>query len=114
MRLLPRQAHRPSASGDVTDGASDVILIGMAAIAAIVMTGTWLTGQIAALTFHGEWPPVSIGQALHAAWTLPSHLSDPRQAWPASVRGELPGLFAFLGAGIVATAIVAGMMTALG
>src|SRR5690242_20732475 len=105
---------QPSGGGFLLDGVGDVLLIGALTLAAIVATATWLTGQLAALAFGGHWPPVSVGQALYAAWMLPLHLGDPRQAWPATVRGELPGPFGFLGAAIVATAIVAAIATALG
>ena len=101
------------AGGGFLESTSDVILIGVATVAAVVTTGTWLTGQLAALAFRGHWPPVSVGQALYAASMLPLHLSDPRQAWPAGMRGEMPGPFGFLGAGIVATAIVTAITTAL-
>jgi type IV secretion system protein VirD4 len=108
------RAQRSAGGGFLLDGVSDVLLIGALSIAAIVTTVTWLTGQIAALAFKGHWPPVSVGQALYAAWMLPLHLGDPRQAWPAGVRSELPGPFGFLGAAIVATTIVAAITMTLG
>lgn len=94
--------------------ANDVTLILVVGLIAIAAIGTWLTGQVAALFFHGDWPSVSVGQALAAAWRLPADLRDPRQAWPASVRGELPGAAGFLVAGVVALVIVTGIALVLG
>jgi hypothetical protein len=106
--------RHPRQPGGVPDNATDVILLFCLTIVAVVSTGTWLTGQLAALFFHGDWPPVSIGQALAAAWRLPGHVHNPRLAWPASARPQLPGPFGFLVAGIAATLAVMVIMLALG
>ncbi len=105
-----RSYRQPGPGG--TD-ASDVILIAVIAAVAVVAAGTWLAGQLAALLFHGDWPPVSVGQALPVAWRLPGHLRDPRQAWPASARAELPGAAGFLVAGTVALVTVAAITVVL-
>jgi len=106
--------RHPRQPGDVFDNATDVILLFSLTIVAVVSTGTWLTGQLAALFFRGHWPPVSIAQALTAAWRLPADVRDPRLAWPASVRPQLPGPVGFLVAGIVASLAVMVIMLALG
>jgi hypothetical protein len=92
----------------------DIVLAIALTLAAVIATAAWLTGQLAALLAHGDWPPVSIGQALAAAWRLPGHLRDPRRAWPAPVRRELPGPGEFIPAGIMALAIVAALVVFLG
>ena len=97
--------RHPRQPSGVSDKATDVILLVCLTIIAVVSTGTWLTGQLAALFFRRDWPAVSIGQALTAAWRLPADARDPRAAWPASVRPELPGPFGFLVAGIVASLV---------
>ena len=106
--------RNPRQPGGVFDNATDIVLFVSLTIVAVVTTGTWLTGQFAALLFHGDWPPVSIGQALAAAWRLPVDVHDPRLAWPASARPQLPGPFGFLVAGIVAFLAVMVIMLALG
>jgi hypothetical protein len=88
---------------DIYESPADLILLGFLTLAAAVSTGAWLTGQLAALLFRGKWPPVSIGQSLAAAWRLPGDVRDPKTAWPASVRPELPGPAGFLVAGILST-----------
>jgi hypothetical protein len=106
--------RHPRQPSDVFDNAADVILLFALTILAVVSTGTWLTGQLAALYFRRHWPAVSIGQALTAAWRLPGDVHDPRLAWPASVRPELPGPVGFLVAGIAASLTVMVIMLALG
>jgi len=106
--------RHPRQPGDVFDSAADVVVLFSLTIVAVVSTGTWLTGQLAALFFRRDWPAVSIGQALTAAWRLPADLHDPRLAWPASVRTQLPGPLGFLVAGIVASLAVMAIMLALG
>ena len=92
---------------------SDVLLIVVLGLIVAAATGTWLTGQVAALCFHGAWPPVSIGQSLAVASRLPGHLRDPRQAWPVSVRHELPGPAGFLVAGMTTLVIITGIAVLL-
>jgi hypothetical protein len=92
---------------------SDVLLIVVLGLIILAATGTWLTGQLAALFFRGAWPPVSIGQAMAAASRLPAHLDDPRQAWPPGVRHELPGPAGFLVAGATTLVILTGITVVL-
>lgn len=106
-----RPSRRPD---DIFENASDVILLFALTIVAVFTTGTWLTGQLAAFLFRGHWPPVSFGQALTAAWRLPADVRDPRMAWPAGVRSQLPGPAGFLVAGIVASLAVMVIMLVLG
>jgi len=100
--------------GDIFDNTSDVILPISLSLVAVISTGAWLTGQLAALFSHGDWPPVSISQALTAAWRLPADIGDPKMAWPASVRPELPGPLGFLAAATVASLAVMTIMIVLG
>jgi type IV secretion system protein VirD4 len=100
--------------GDIFENTGDVLLLIALSLAAVITTGAWLTGQLAALFSHGDWPPVSIWQALTAAWQLPADIGDPKMAWPATVRPELPGPLGFLAAGIVASLAVIAIMLVLG
>lgn len=108
---MPR--YRQSSPGGMLQDTSDIVLIMVIGLIVVAAIGTWLTGQVAALLSHGAWPPVSIGQALAVAPRLPGHLGDPRQAWPASVRQELPGLPGFLVAGVTTLVILAGITVVL-
>ena len=106
--------NRQNGPGGMIQDASDIVLIMVLGLIAVAAIATWLTGQVAALFFYGRWPSVSVGQALAAAWRLPGDLGDPRLAWPASARGELPGAVGFLVAGVVALIIVTGIALILG
>jgi type IV secretion system protein VirD4 len=91
-----------------------MIVLIIVTVAVATTTGTWLTGQLAALLSHGDWPPVSIWQGLTAAWRLPDDMRNPKMAWPASIRAELPGPAGFLVAGLMATFAVIVIMLVLG
>jgi type IV secretion system protein VirD4 len=80
-----------TARAGIADTADDVILICLLVVALAASVGMWLAGQLAALLFLGRWPSLSFGDGLEAALRLPAHLADPRQAWPAPVRHDLPG-----------------------
>lgn len=84
------------------DSPADIILVATTAVAALAGTGTWLTGQLAAVLFLGRWPAVTFPDALQAAVRVPGHLADPRQAWPAAVRPDLPGMPGFAIAAVLA------------
>ncbi len=51
----------------------------------------WLSGQLAGLLFGHTWLHLSLGDVAAILWHLPGTLSDPKMAWPADVRGALPG-----------------------
>lgn len=82
---------RASARAGITDSATDAILIGLLITIVVAGVGTWLAGQLAALLFLGHWPSLSLADGVRAALRLPWHLADPRQAWPAPARRDLPG-----------------------
>src|SRR6266511_6460353 len=61
-----------------------------AALGATVLV--WVVGQVAAVLFGAHhWLPVSLAEVARVPFHLAKHPGDPRLAWPASVRGMLPG-----------------------
>src|SRR5438067_9442841 len=78
-------------SGERSHGISDAAML--MAIGTVVGFAAlvWLWGGIAGAVFGGGWPRVGAGQLLGVLVRLPARLSDPAGAWPAQVRGELPG-----------------------
>ncbi|HEY2333640.1 MAG TPA: type IV secretory system conjugative DNA transfer family protein [Solirubrobacterales bacterium] len=70
------------------------------AIGATVLTGIWLTGASAAAIFGSGWTPIRLDQLLASALRLPSHLGDPRSAWPRGNRAALPGAVGFYAVGV--------------
>jgi hypothetical protein len=71
--------------------ANDTLLF--VAIAVVVVVGglVWLTGQLAGLLAFGTWPQVPVAELPGILVRLREHASDPAAAWPAGVRGRLPG-----------------------
>lgn len=72
----------------------------------------WLTGEIAGAVFGTGWPAVRVGEMGGVLLRLPSHLGDPRGAWPARARTGLPGPAGFylILAALSAAFISAGLM----
>jgi type IV secretion system protein VirD4 len=83
-----RDRHQPYAEYPATDAVW--LTIGAVLLAAGLLV--WTVGQVAAVLF-GAHHPLSLPAEEMAGvlWRLPSHLDDPAQAWPRSVRGMLPG-----------------------
>lgn len=98
---------RTIARPGLLDSPGEYLLVTLLGLAAAVMTGTWLTGQLAGLLFRQSWPPANISQSLSIALRLPGDLSDPRMAWPAQARTSLPGLPGFGVAALLTTALMA-------
>jgi hypothetical protein len=92
--------------------ANDTLLF--VAIGVVVVVGglVWLTGQLAGLLVSGSWPEVPLSELPGILGRLREHLGDPAAAWPAGVRGLLPGplgMYATL-AGILATPLALGVL----
>jgi type IV secretion system protein VirD4 len=83
---------RPTATsrGAGVDDIDLMIAVGVGVIAAVALL-QWLIGNVAALLSHARLLHASPGDAMHALVNLPHHLTDPRGAWPARLRAELPG-----------------------
>jgi type IV secretion system protein VirD4 len=71
------------------DGIDLLIFTGVGVLAAVT-TLQWLIGNAAAL-LDGRVLHASPTAAIHALLHLPQHLADPRAAWPAPARADLPG-----------------------
>jgi hypothetical protein len=92
--------------------ANDTLLL--VAIATVVVIGglVWLVGQVAGLLTSGMWPDVPLSELPGILVRLRDHTGDPAAAWPAAVRGRLPGplgMYATL-AGILAIPLALGVL----
>jgi type IV secretion system protein VirD4 len=76
----------------------------------------WLWAGLAGLLFGDGWPHgLNLAEHARVAFTLPSHLGDPRAAWPAPVRPALPsapGFYAVLAAMLAAAAALVAALLA--
>jgi len=87
---------------------SDVVAIGVVlatGVGMVVAAGGFLAGVT-----RGRLVRATLPEVLHVVFALPRHLDDPRAAWPASARSDLPGPVVYWGAtvgvGVMALVIV--------
>jgi len=92
----------------VTDSERQLYLA-LAAIGAGVLTTIWMIGALAGLVFGGGWASIGVSEVAWTAVKLPSHLGDPRAAWPEPVQARLPGAAGFY----VSTVLVFGALGGL-
>jgi hypothetical protein len=92
--------------------ANDTLLL--FAIGTVVVVGglVWLVGQVAGLLTAGTWPEVPLSELPSILARLRKHPGDPAGAWPAGVRGRLPGPLGMYGTllGILATPLALGAL----
>jgi type IV secretion system protein VirD4 len=79
------------------------LYLALAGLLAALLAALWLTGAVAGLLFGAGWVSIGPSDLAATALRLPSHLADPREAWPAHARTALPGAFGFYAsAGLIA------------
>jgi type IV secretion system protein VirD4 len=86
----PRGGHRPPDAPPFTSPGDQLLAVGLGATAGAGAL-VWASGQLAGLAFGHTWLELSPADVAHVLWHLPQHWSDPALAWPAQVRGPLPG-----------------------
>jgi type IV secretion system protein VirD4 len=74
-----------------TGGISDVAMLAIIGAVLVASGLVWLWGGIAGAVFGRGWPRIAPGQIPEVLSALPAWLSNPARAWPAAVRGGLPG-----------------------
>jgi hypothetical protein len=95
----------------ILDGPSDYAILGLIIVAVFGVLGVYAVGELAGVITHLTLPKVGIGQSAAILKQLPHHLRDPKQAWPAAARGQLPGPVGFLLAALlVLAALVSGLI----
>lgn len=67
----------------------------LAGIGVAVLATIWLIGALAGLAFGGGWTSIGLSEVALTAVKLPSHLGDPRAAWPQAEQAKLPGAAGF-------------------
>jgi type IV secretion system protein VirD4 len=87
---LPPGGHRQPDAPPFTSPGDQLLALGLGASAGAGAL-VWASGQLAGLAFGHTWLDMSPADVAHALWNLPHHWSDPALAWPAEVRGPLPG-----------------------
>jgi type IV secretion system protein VirD4 len=87
---LPPGGHRPADAPPFTSPGDQLLAVGLGTTAGAGALA-WATGQLAGLAFGHTWLELSPGDVAHVLWHLPQHWNNPALAWPADVRGPLPG-----------------------
>jgi type IV secretion system protein VirD4 len=87
------------------------IYIGLGASVASLVALLWLSGALAGLLFGSGWAPIDPAETIGVALRLPRHLGDPGAAWPAAIRGRLPGAVGMYAALGLVLAALAGFAT---
>ena len=99
--------------GDPRAGLVESVVLAAAGLVAVAAVGIWLVGQIAGALFGAGWPTVGAGDVAGVLVRLPSHLGDPRQAWPAVTQPGLPGAGGFYAA-LAVLGLVAAVLALVG
>jgi type IV secretion system protein VirD4 len=92
------------------------MLIGLGVVLAAPVCVVWLTGVLAGVLAGGRPVQTSLTGIIRVLARLPSHLSQPELAWPASTRGRLPQTLVQISLGVsavVVLALLAGALVAL-
>jgi type IV secretion system protein VirD4 len=87
---LPPGGHRPPDYPPFSSPGDQLLALGLGATAGAGAL-VWATGQLAGLAFGHTWLHVTPADIANVLWNLPHHWNDPQLAWPADVRGPLPG-----------------------
>jgi type IV secretion system protein VirD4 len=74
---------------------TEQFLLVVLAITFGALLALWVTGELAGVIASGSWPAVSLSDMGGVLIRLLRHPGDPARAWPAAVRGELPGPIPF-------------------
>jgi hypothetical protein len=86
MRRSPVPEVRPP------DEATDKLLMAVILAALGLTVLLWVVGQVAAALFGTHhWLHTSLGEMASVPLHLIHHTGDPKLAWPARLRGQLPG-----------------------
>ncbi|HVC07304.1 MAG TPA: type IV secretory system conjugative DNA transfer family protein [Solirubrobacterales bacterium] len=85
----------------------------LAALAGALLGLIWLTGALSGAFFGAGWTPIPASELLITALRLPSHLGEPRAAWPRGSRSALPGAVGFYLSAALILAVFIGLALAL-
>lgn len=92
---------------------NEQLYLALAAALAGLLALLWMTGGVAGVVFGAGWPSVGAADLAATAVRLPSHLGDPRAAWPTEARGAMPGTASVYISGALVAGVLAGIVLGL-
>lgn len=87
---------RAAARRPLLDKPGDIAFLAVIFLIAAVLLGVYAVGQLAGLLGRLDWPHGNIADGFTILKALPKHWSDPKLAYPAPMRPDLPGLPGFI------------------
>ena len=91
-------------------GSERQLYLALAAIGVAVLATIWLTGALAGFLFGGGWTSIGASELALTALSLPSHLGDPRAAWPRPAQAGLPGAPGFYVSAVLILGTLGGLL----
>jgi preprotein translocase subunit SecY len=92
--------------GRATAGGVEHVLVALLGLVAGGTAVVWLAGNLASLLAGSGTLGIGFGETANVVTQLPDAIDDPAQAWPASIRDQLPGPATILIALILAFVVV--------
>ena len=93
-------------------GSERQLYLALGGAGAAVLSVLWLTGALAGLLFGDGWTSIGLSEVAMAGLDLPSHLGNPRAAWPREARASLPGAPGFYASGVLVVGLGFGVALA--
>lgn len=92
------------------NGSERQLYLALAAIGAAVLATIWLTGALAGLLFGGGWTSIGASELALTVLSLPSHLGDPRAAWPRPAQAAMPDAPGFYVSAVLVLGSLGGLL----
>jgi type IV secretion system protein VirD4 len=92
------------------NGSERQLYLALGAIGAAALGAIWLSGALAGLLFGEGWTSIGASELALTALGLPSHLGDPRAAWPRPAQATLPGAPGFYASAFLVLCSLGGLV----
>ena len=106
-------SHPARGSAGAGSGGIELVIVAFVMLLAGGTAVVWLAGNVAAMLAGSGTLGIGPGAAGDVLTRLPSRIDDPAQAWPATVRDELPGTATIAIAGVIALVAVLALIVAV-
>jgi type IV secretion system protein VirD4 len=94
----------PRSSGD----GGEAIVMAILIVGGLLLGCVWLAGGLSGAVLGHGWPELRVDELAAVLLRLPTHLSDPRLAWPPFAQRDLPGLAGLIAGLVAALALLSG------